>query len=74
MPSQHIQSILFDRKRWTEPKAEAWLINHKKRLIKVDKTKNKLRFRQRTPNKMRYTYITKKIPRGIELIIGYSRY
>lgn len=70
-----IQSILFDKKYYTESKAMDWLVHHNfiprftgKR--GAHETKNKWRFRQSLPDDSK-KYFTKRISRGIEFIIEY---
>lgn len=63
-----IQSILFDKHKWTIANAKKWLLNHGHKVIKVDISDNFLRFRQKTPNpNMRYRTI--HIGNGIEFIL-----
>ena len=63
-----IQSILFDRKLWTPSKAQKWLRNHGKKILKLDVTTHYLRYRQLPPNfKNYYTY---DIGKGILLVLG----
>ncbi len=68
----NIQSILFDKSKWTLPKAKQWL---KKRHYKtgLDDKPNHYRFRQQEPNK-NDKYITKKIDDGIEFIVKINNF
>ena len=67
-----IQSILFDKKRWTYQTAFKWLQHHHQRPIKgVHETKHFLRYRIRPPHHF-MRFITKKLPDGIDLVIGFS--
>jgi hypothetical protein len=67
-----IQSITFDNNRWSILGAHQWLIKHRYFPIKSpDITKNRLRFRLVNPNKFK-RFITKVLPNGIELIIGFK--
>ena len=67
-----VQSILFDKKLWSQKDAEKWLKQHKYKISyygkKVHITKNKLRYRQTKPKK-EYRYRTINIGNGIEFII-----
>jgi hypothetical protein len=62
-----IQSILFDKKKWTIPTAIEWLKTHGYKYYKVDETKEHYRFRQFDPIKGR-KYRTLPIGAGIEFI------
>jgi hypothetical protein len=66
-----IQSILFDKRRWTVPAAIAWLDSHNHLHYKVDITKNKLRFRQYPPKRDEHYRIIKLGLSGIEFVLGY---
>ena len=68
-----IQSIVFDRDKFTTAKARAFLQRNKLVPIKrVDKTKNKLRYRIKTP-KLFKRFRVKKIKKGISLIFGFKK-
>lgn len=54
----NVQSIIFDKKYWTIPRAKQFLQDKHYVAPKVDETANFLRFRQFTPNKNK-AYITK---------------
>ena len=71
--NSNIQSIIFDKSKWSEEQAEQWLNKHGHHPIKsVHETTNFLRYRQANPNKFKH-YITKKLNNGsIELIIGFK--
>ncbi len=71
MSHNNVQSVIFDKSRWTEKKAKKWLKLHgfKSNYKEPDITKNFIRFRQREPTFLRYS--TKKTDDGIEFIIGY---
>ena len=66
-----VQSILFKRPEWTKAKAIKWLKEHDFEFDDIDTKPEHLRFRQKEPNNG-YSYITKKLPNGINLIIGYK--
>lgn len=44
-----IQTIIFDKNKWTEEKARAWLKENNYKSDKIDVTENSLRFRQEDP-------------------------
>lgn len=67
-----LQSILFERPLWSLNRSVKWL---KKRHYKhiVDTKPEHLRFRQHDPKELEhkgYSYITKKVGKGISFIIG----
>ena len=71
-----IQSILFNKNKWTIPKAKEWLKDNKFVINYSDGqsprvTRYFLRFRQSSPKKYK-NYITKDIPNGILIIVGYN--
>ena len=60
MSEYKIQSVLFNKNKYTPEQAEIWLKDHKFKLKKIDKTENYLRFRQYSPaylKKLGYTEI-----------------
>jgi len=66
-----VQSIIFDKKQWTSQSAHRWLHAHHTKPIKAaHETKHFLRYRLRNPE-MFSRFITKKLPNGIDLIIGF---
>ena len=68
-----IQSVLFSRKNWKSKDARKWLDKKKlKRMKKVDKTENYLRYRINDPKKYK-RFITKSESNGIKLIIGFRK-
>jgi hypothetical protein len=67
------QTVLFDAKKWTEASAKKWLLEHKMKAPKSDKTKTQLRFRQSASGKFKKgSFRTKTIDRklGVKLVIG----
>lgn len=68
-----VQSVIFDKKEWTPEKARSWLVAHdyKTDFKPMHETKSKLRFRQFAPDGG--NYITKKIDKGVQLIIEFLR-
>ena len=73
-----VQSITFDKDKWTTPKAKKWLKEHQYKTPAVDKKENVLRFRQIEPDyaeKEGFTeYRTKDLEdSGISLILAYKK-
>jgi len=68
-----IQSILFDKKKWSIPEAINWLELHGHEHYKIDITKDKYRFRQYNPQPEEYYRTIKIGHRGIEFIIGFEK-
>ena len=77
-----IQSVIFEKKHWTIPKAEKYLKDNGYKTTfygkKVDITPNFYRYRQLAPSRFK-NYITKKLRKskshkhnGVQLIIGLS--
>ncbi len=64
-----VQSIIFERKKWTITKAKKWLKDNDYISPKVDKTKKFLRFRQRSPRGFK-KFRTISLGKGIKLIFG----
>jgi hypothetical protein len=73
----NIQSILFDKKIYTQKQAIDFLIKNNYKHNKIDITKNHYRFRQIEPSSLsRAGYnkiVMKKIADGIEMIIYYQK-
>ena len=67
-----VQSIIFDKTKWTKTAAEKWLDRegYKKTYYGkgADETRNYYRFRQTKPNDSEY-YFTKTVDNGVKLII-----
>lgn len=63
-----VQSILFDKDKYTKTKAKKWLKDHGFKIKKIDETENYLRFRQRTPEPTK-SYKTKRISIGIKFVL-----
>ena len=68
-----IQSVIFDKERWTVPAARKWLKAHKFRSNKVDTTDEYHRFRQYPPDYENEIYRTKTNKNGIKLIVGIKK-
>jgi len=70
MPDSKIQSVLFDKQKFTPAKARAWLKKHKLISKKIDTTADYHRFRQFNPSyKNGIKYRTVSIAPGIKYII-----
>lgn len=71
MTKRTIQSVLFERSKFTIPKAIKYLEKRNMKILKVDITKNYLRFRQEEPNKRNhYINVHGDIP-GVHYIVMY---
>ena len=66
-----VQSIIFDKKKFTTTTARNWLRKHGYRYGKVDEEINTLRFRQIPPNK-KYKYRMKQIAPGIKFDLVFT--
>ncbi len=67
-----IQSVLFDKKKYTTTSARKWLIRHNLKPIKrVDKTKNLLRYRLEDPKKFK-SFRTITLSANIKAVVGYQ--
>lgn len=64
-----IQSLLFPIKKYTKQKAIRWIKKHGYKYIKIDKTKDYLRFRQISPKEFK-RFRTIKLGDGIKAIYG----
>lgn len=75
MPPKHIsdivQSVVFDKKHWTIPKAKKWLKEHDYYYDMIDRKTDQLRFRQYNPEDLyNRHYISKKLSNNVMLIIS----
>ena len=73
-----VQSVIFKKDMFSVSKAKKWLKENNHKVVKVDKTKDMLRFRQIDPaevEKMGFTeYRTKPLgDSGVELILAYKQ-
>lgn len=71
-----VQSVLFNKKHWTIPRAKKWLKENGYKFDDIDKKPNTLRFRQLDPDQFKrelWGYTTYRLPDNIELIIAYKR-
>jgi len=62
-----LQTVLFPKSKYSVADAVDWLIARKMTAVKVDRTANFLRFRQRQPSS-HGSYYTITLPDGIELV------
>jgi len=60
-----VQTILFDRKRFTAAKARKWLKDHDFKAPKVDKGDKFLRFRQKAPKSCKFFRFGKAFEKGV---------
>lgn len=78
MPSKHknnIQSIIFDRRIWTESEANDWILKHRYKIKFGNKkgahiTDRFIRYRQKSPKKG-YKYRIYPFGHGIEVILSF---
>jgi hypothetical protein len=68
-----LQSVVFDKKKWTQAKAEAWLRDNGYKTSfygkKVDERPTQWRYRQTAPSRYR-NYVSKKLPNNVLLVLG----
>jgi len=69
--SSDVQSVIFDKKLFTSEEAKKWLKKHGFKSGKIDKTEDKLRFRQKNPSQFK-RFRTKPADKGVKLIIGFT--
>ena len=72
MEEHRVQTVLFPKSKFSIASAVEWLSNHHYKHKDVDLGDHYLRFRQHTPV-AGTRYITKTLPNGVELVIGYIR-
>lgn len=63
----NIQTILFDKDKWTRKTSTEWLKKHGYRTTYYRTTKNQIRRMQHNPVE-NATYYTKKLPNGVQLV------
>ena len=68
--TSEVQSIVFNKSLFSKNEAIVWLKTHEYKYGGVDEKENSWRFRQEDPEKYK-RIISKKIDRGIVLVIGY---
>ncbi len=66
-----VQSVVFDKKYYTDKEAREWLKKHNFKGLDVDEKKNVLRYRQKDPKKFK-RFRMKEIKKGIKFCIGYN--
>lgn len=64
----YIQSIIFDKHRWSKNMARLWIKQHMFKEIKIDETANFYRFRQVTPVKGAQFWMEKDA-HGVEFVM-----
>ena len=68
-----IQSVIFDKDKWTLTQAKGYLKKHGYKASfngkSVDETKRFYRFRQANPKRFK-NYFTKNLTKGVKLVIG----
>ena len=70
-----IQSIVFNKEKFTTRKAKAWLKKHDFKGLVPDIEANTIRFRQEDPDKLEaenYSFRTKEISPGLNYVIAYK--
>ena len=71
-----LQSVLFEKDKWTIQEAIRWLLDHDHKVKKIDITTYFARFRQISPESLRkkgyIEYRNKNIGHGIRLVIAYK--
>jgi hypothetical protein len=69
--SKQTQTVLFQKRYWTEERARAWLKSHNLRADKLDRTENMLRFRQFELSRCQggYSTLSENFPRGISVVV-----
>lgn len=69
--SMIVQSILFDKDKFSESEAKAWLESHDYSHGKVDETEENLRFRQKEPEAFEDgSFRTVELSTGIKAVMG----
>lgn len=76
-PPTHVQTIVFERPKWTAVTARKWLREHGKKFGKVDVKENTLRFRQVDPKDFKsgeFAMIRFGEPEvGIQALVGHLK-
>jgi hypothetical protein len=65
-----VQSVLFDRDKFTIEQAKDWLSRNGFKSDKVHETDKKYRFRQSSPDFCNGKYRTKEITDGVQFVFG----
>lgn len=77
LTGSRVQSVIFNKKQWTEEKAIEWLTKHNYPGLIVDKKINVLRYRQIEPSILKregYKFRILTLPKGIQLVIGFQKH
>ncbi len=64
-----VQSLLFDKTKFTQASAKKWLLAHNFKATKVHVTESRLRYRQYAPKNEKYRTIT--LTYGVQAIVAY---
>ena len=64
-----VQSVLFNKKKYTKKQAEKWLVDNKYRVKKVDITENLRRYRQLDPKLFNQKTFRMKQLKGKDLML-----
>lgn len=68
-----VQSIIFDKSKWSKAEAVAWLNEHEFHSDKIDETENTYRFRQEDPSHFeKFATMSKNLPAGIQYVLGFD--
>lgn len=70
--TSEVQSVVFNKRYWTESRAIEWLLSAGFKAGKVDITDTQIRFRQTSPAKYK-RFTTKKIKPSVSLILGWKK-
>ena len=71
-----VQSVLFDKPKYTNTKAVKWLIKHGYTKHELDEKPNHLRYRQCDPKALEhrgYHFVNKHLGKGIILVLAYKK-
>ena len=72
MPSTEVQSIVFERSKWSLEGAKSWIRKNNYKISfhgkPVDIKRTQYRFRQTAPNYP--NYVSKKLGDGVMLVLG----
>lgn len=72
LEKSEIQSILFDKTKWTTAKAKEWAKKKDFKYGNVDVTDKYIRFRQKDPKKYDRMRISDEKSKGIKFIYGFK--
>ncbi len=71
-----VQSVLFDKPKYTNVKAVKWLIKHGYTKHELDEKPNHLRYRQCDPKVLEregYHFVNKHLGKGVTLVLAYKK-